>query len=161
MKKLLAPLFAVALLLPVVANAEPIEFSFPDREGEVHNLSDHKGRYVLVDFWASWCVPCRKQTPHLKKFEQENHYDNLVVMGISMDDDVDAWVDALDEDQPLGLQLICEDNFDDDLAVKLDIYGIPRFVLFGPSGEVVDGELPQPSDDNFKSTVEKHVGAAH
>ncbi|MGS2724679.1 TlpA family protein disulfide reductase [Porticoccus sp. GXU_MW_L64] len=161
MKKLLAPLVAFALLLPAVSSAEPIEFSFPDRDGDMHGLSDHKGKYVLVDFWASWCVPCRKQIPHLKTFETENHYDNLVLMGISMDDDADAWVDAMDEDEPMGLQVICEDNFDHDLAIKLDIYAIPRFVLFGPNGEVVDGELPMPSDGNFKTTVEKHIGAAH
>ena len=155
---------AVALvfgLMTQLASAEAMEFSFPDRDGKVHNLSDHEGKYVLVDFWASWCVPCRKETPYLKKFETDNHYDNLVVMGVSMDDDTEQWVEAIDKDQPLGIQLICEDNFEDDLAIELDIYGIPRFVMFGPNGELVDNELPKPSHADFKATVEKHIGATN
>ncbi|WIO74654.1 TlpA disulfide reductase family protein [Porticoccaceae bacterium LTM1] len=160
MKKLMVAVFVLfASMLSQVALADKThEFSFPDRDGKIHKLSDHKGKYVLVDFWASWCVPCRKETPHLKKFEEDNHYENLVVMGVSMDEDQDAWIDAMDKDKPKGIQVVCEENFDHELAVELDIYAIPRFVLFGPNGELVDGELPAPSSDNFKSTIEKHIG---
>lgn len=159
MKKLMvAALVLFASMISAVALAgDSFEFSFPDRDGKVHKLSDHKGKYVLVDFWASWCVPCRKETPHLKKFEEENHYENLVVMGISMDEDEDLWVDAMDKDQPKGIQVICEENFDHDLAIELDIYAIPRFVLFGPNGELVDGDLPKPSDSAFKGLIESYV----
>ncbi|UTW45016.1 TlpA family protein disulfide reductase [bacterium SCSIO 12696] len=144
-----------------LTQAQSIDFSFPDRDGKTHNLSDFRGNYVFVDFWASWCVPCLAQIPHLKKFESENHYDNLVVVGISLDDDKADWIDALNKEQPLGVQLFNEQGFDAQIIAALNVVGLPRFALLGPNGELVNGDMPMPGDEDFKSTIEAYLKATN
>lgn len=61
-------------------------FSFRDLDGKVFKLSDHKGKAVLVDFWATWCAPCRASLPHLSALQERYRQKGLVVVGLSLDD---------------------------------------------------------------------------
>ncbi len=72
-------LFSATILLSTSAYA--VDFSFTDTEGESHSLSEYKGKWVLVNFWATWCPPCRKEIPDLSDFHLES--DDAVVIGVN------------------------------------------------------------------------------
>lgn len=76
------------------------EFTLPDMEGNIVKLSDYKGKYVLVDFWASWCKPCRVKAKELKKRHAQLKELGIEVIGISCDENKEQWLKAIKEDQP-------------------------------------------------------------
>ena len=116
-----------------------IDFSVqqdPSNPGSVVRLSDYvgKGKYILVDFWASWCGPCRMEIPNIKKVWTKYHGDKFDVLSIALRDDPADTIAAAEEEgvcwnQILNAQLI---------PVKLyGIEGIPTLILFAPDGKIV------------------------
>ena len=114
------------------------EFSAKTLEGKAFKLSDYRGKHVLLDFWATWCGPCRGETPNLKAvYEKYGKREDFVMIGLSLDKDVDkplayakengcAWVDGF-----LG------DWGKDTVTKKYGVHGIPSIFLIGPDGKVV------------------------
>jgi thiol-disulfide isomerase/thioredoxin len=75
------------------------DFSATDLNGRKFTLSDLKGKYILIDFWASWCVPCRKSMPHVKELYARYKDKGLEIIGVSDDDNNQAaWKKAVDKD---------------------------------------------------------------
>ncbi len=124
-------------------------FSTTDINGKPLNLADYKGKYVLVDFWASWCVPCRKSNPHLK--ELYNMYKNkgFEIVGVSDDDkNPDAWKKAVAKDELpwkhvlRGLKIEMTStkmNVDrsNDISEKYNVSSLPTQVLIDPNGNII------------------------
>jgi thiol-disulfide isomerase/thioredoxin len=104
-----------------------------------HALSEYlgKGNYTLLEFWASWCGPCRSSIPHLKEVYALYHPQGFDIVSVSMDEKQDAWKKAVDEEQMPWTQLGCEDGFGE-VARIYNFNGIPYCVLIGPDGEVVE-----------------------
>lgn len=104
-----------------------------------HALSEYlgKGNYTLLEFWASWCGPCRSSIPHLKEVYALYHPLGFDIVSVSMDDKLDAWKKAVDEEQMPWTQLGCEDGFGE-IARIYNFNGIPYCVLIGPDGKVVE-----------------------
>lgn len=104
-----------------------------------HQLSEYlgKGNYTLLEFWASWCGPCRSSIPHLKEVYSLYHPSGFDIVSVSMDDKLDAWKKAVDEERMPWTQLGCEDGFGE-VARIYNFNGIPYCVLIGPDGEVVE-----------------------
>lgn len=75
-----------------------INFTAEDFNGNEFTLSDYKGKYILLDFWASWCVPCRQLNPHLKQLFNNYHKKGLVIISISSDQDHNSWKKAVKKD---------------------------------------------------------------
>ncbi|MDR1415218.1 MAG: AhpC/TSA family protein [Odoribacteraceae bacterium] len=126
-------------LKETVAGAKFADFTFFDTGGNPVKLSDHVGgRYLLLEFWASWCGPCRADIPHLKMAYNLYHPAGFDVISISMDTDEDKWLKAVEDEQMPWLQLHDPAAFDGDLAKTYDILGIPACVLVDPDGVIVD-----------------------
>ncbi|OOZ38469.1 hypothetical protein BOW52_08485 [Solemya elarraichensis gill symbiont] len=74
----------VTLLLSPVVVAEPIDFEMADIDGKQHSLSSYRGKWVLLNYWASWCGPCRQEMPDLDELHESN--EDVVVLGINLED---------------------------------------------------------------------------
>ncbi len=122
------------------------ELAFPNPEGKTLKLSEiNKGRFVLIDFWASWCGPCRMSNPGLvqmykdfsgKKFK--NAKNGFTVLNVSLDKDKNAWVDAIKKDGLVWPYHMSDLGFWNSKAAE--IYGIqyvPQAILVGPDGKVI------------------------
>lgn len=129
-----------------------IDFRFPDITGKEVALSDFKGKVVYVDVWATWCGPCIKEIPALKKLEEEYHGKDIVFMSVSTDDvkDKQKWLDFIKNRELKGVQLFAGDKKSEDLMKPYKITGIPRFILVGKDGKLVSADAPRPSSSEIK-----------
>lgn len=117
---------------------EAPDFELATPTGEKVKLSSLRGKYVLIDFWASWCGPCRKEIPNLKKVDAEFKDKGLQVVGISIDQSDKAWKKALEEENLSYLQLGDPQN----ITSKLYNYnGIPFIILISPEGIILEKNL--------------------
>lgn len=117
-------------------------FSANNIHGEPISLSDFHGKYVLLDFWASWCVPCRAQNPQLIELYMKYHRKGLEIISIA-DDDIDttAWRNAIEKDGT-GIWHQILRNYNEklperDISTQYGIASIPAYVLVGPDGTIV------------------------
>ena len=113
---------------------------FPDFEavynGKVQKLSDYvgRGKYVLVDFWASWCGPCRREIPYIKNVYRKYAGKDFEVLGVATWDKPEATKRAIIEDNILYPQIL---NAQDAGSKAYGIQGIPEIILFAPDGKIL------------------------
>jgi len=133
------------------------EFSYETVDGKMISLSDLKGKYVYIDVWATWCGPCIKQVPYLKKLEERYHDKNVVFVSISVDkEEVKAtWKQMIIDKQLGGLQLFADKSFDSAFMDAYAVNSIPRFILIDPEGKIVDTEAPRPSFDKTRDLLDE------
>lgn len=117
------------------------DFSLPDTSGNPVALSSMRGKYVLVDFWASWCAPCRKENPNIvsayKKFSDKN----FTILGVSLDKTKDAWLNAIRSDS-LTWTHVSDLKFWNSAAAELyKVNSIPYNVLLDPQGNIIAENL--------------------
>lgn len=114
-----------------------VDFAFPSSTGDTIDTWTFRGKYLLLDFWASWCGPCRKKSQQLKKLYNEEAQKNLNIMGVSLDATEPAWQYALKEDRLPWNQVIMPDKNNNYIKKIYNVYSIPKTILFSPSGEVL------------------------
>lgn len=128
--------------------AKAFVFASKELRGEPLSLADYKGKYVLVDFWASWCVPCRKGNPHLKQLYAKYKDKGFEIIGISDDDgNPEAWQKAVDKDGIgvwkhvlRGLKRVDGPAMYDrtnSIADKYGIHSLPTKILIDPNGIII------------------------
>jgi len=110
------------------------ELNLKDLNGASLSLSGLKGSVVLVDFWASWCGPCRKNNPHLLKLYKKYHADGLEILGVSLDDNTEAWKSAVSKDKLNWPQVVDEKGGAGPSAAAYGVYEIPASFLVDKNG---------------------------
>jgi peroxiredoxin len=125
---------------------EAPDFSLPDINGKEVKLSSFKGKYVLVDFWASWCRPCRAENPNVVSAYNQFKNKNFTVLGVSLDrpDGKEDWVKAIKDDK-LSWTHVSDLKFWESSVIPLYKFdGIPFNVLVDPEGKVIGEALRGP-----------------
>jgi peroxiredoxin len=123
---------------PFPPGREAPNFTQPMPDGTLVSLSDFRGKYVLIDFWASWCGPCRKENPYLVKAYEKYKDKNFTILGVSLDTKENrmAWLDAIEKDK-LEWTQVSDLRKENDAAKLYQVVGIPQNYLIGPDGKVV------------------------
>lgn len=112
-------------------------------------LSDFKGKYVLVDFWASWCVPCRKENPNIVRLYDSYKDKNFTVLGVSLDNNPGSWMRAIEEDRLVWTNISDLKAWSSDLILDYRIKAIPASVIVDPSGVIIGKNLRGADLENF------------
>ncbi len=137
-------IYLIAFLMTLTSNVfsqmrvgdDATELSLPDQNGKIVSLSDLKGKVVLIDFWASWCGPCRHNNPHLLKIYNKFHDKGLEIYGISLDEEVNSWRKAVRHDRLSWIQVIDDKGWQAQSASKYGVEMIPSSFLLDKQGVV-------------------------
>lgn len=136
---------ANTIATPIEVGQMAPEIALQDVNGKIITLSSLRGKYILVDFWASWCGPCRGENPNVVANYEKYKNKNFTVLGVSLDDDKASWLDAIKSDH-LNWQHISDLKKWESIVVSAyQIEGIPFNVLIDPTGKIVAKDLRGPA----------------
>lgn len=118
-------------------------FTSPDTSGNAFNLKDLRGKYVLLDFWASWCGPCREENPNVVKAYEQFKDKNFTVLGVSLDqpNKRDAWIKAIKDDGLVWQHVSDLKYWKNEVAQQYSIRSIPQNFLIDPKGKIIAANL--------------------
>lgn len=128
------------------------DLSLPDVNGKTITLSSFKGKYVLVDFWASWCLPCRRENPNVVQAYNKYKNKNFTVLGVSLDKEKDDWLGAIASDKLSWTQVSDLQEWNSAAVSIFNFSGIPFNILVDPNGKIIAQSL---RGDSLESKLEE------
>ncbi len=121
----------------LAAGNEAPEIVLPDPNGNMQALSSLRGNYVLIDFWAAWCAPCREANPKLKRIYEKYNQSGFEIYGISLDRTREQWLQGIEEDDIAWIQ-VSDLRFWSSPVINLyNVEGIPYAILIDPDGRII------------------------
>ncbi len=149
-------LLGQAAVAATYETTEPVDFSLPQLHGEPMALSDYRGQWVVLNYWATWCAPCRKEIPELSELHQQR--DDITVLGIAYED-----VDRELFDQFLQEFLVSYPILVADVYQPPEPFGAPRVlpttIILDPTGRSVKAFLGPVTGDDIEAFVDSRISA--
>ena len=134
------------------------DFEMSDVNGKKCRLSDLKGKYLFIDFWATWCAPCREEIPHMAKLQEHFANDKRIkLISISWDYTQEVWLDYLKKRPATWAQYIVDKKNMDFMKKEYRMTFIPRFLLLDPEGRIISIEFARPSDPECVQILEEII----
>ncbi|WP_421775140.1 TlpA family protein disulfide reductase [Gracilimonas sp.] len=109
--------------------------------GDDFDLADHKGKYIILDFWATWCGPCMPEIPVIKSLRESYSEDDLAIVSIALEEKSDKYENFLDEKGMAWPQILQEKRWEDEIPSLYNVHGIPQKYIIGPNGNIVAKHL--------------------
>lgn len=116
------------------------DFSFKSLDGKNHKLSDFKGKWVILDFWGTWCVPCRTDTPYLLEAYKEISKDSFEIISISSDKSMTSLTDYIDKHKITWISTVELEDYAEGIIEKYGVTSFPTLFLIDPKGQFIDIE---------------------
>jgi thiol-disulfide isomerase/thioredoxin len=131
-------------------------FDAKDSSGKICHIADYNGKVIYIDLWASWCAPCRGETPYLKSlYEKYKGDDRIAFVSVAVQDSPDNWKKAMLEDKPTWTQLL---DTDGQVQSSYVANSIPKFILVDKQFKIVSFDAPPPSDTtNLERLLDKEL----
>lgn len=129
------------LMLAVVVGKPAPKFSAKSPEGKLISLDESLGKVTIVDFWASWCAPCRKENPNVVALYNEYHSKGLNIIGVSLDQDATKWKDAIAKDNLSWIHVSNLKYWDEPIGKQYGISSIPATFILDAKGNIVAKDL--------------------
>jgi peroxiredoxin len=156
LKSLFNLLIFCGLLCPMLSvTADPVDFELTGLDGKQYRLSDYRGKWVLVNYWATWCPPCQDELPELEIFYNNYKDQNAVVLGVAMERIDQKWLKAFVDEQFLSYPILMTKP-----AARTElgeIPGLPTSFLVNPKGELVARRVGPITLDELESFFENKI----
>lgn len=141
------------------------DFTYNDANDNKVSLSDFRGKYVMIDIWATWCKPCVEQIPYFDSVQENFEDKNIVFLSISIDDTKEEWKNFIEEHKLEGVQLWAgrEETtieyftyflYETPDGFEVPAIGVPRYVLIDKEGIIKNNKMPFPSKKNFQEILQ-------
>ena len=158
--KHLSGFFVVAAMLACIVGGQSLfaadkpDFSYTDIDGRIHKLSDYRGKWVLVNYWATWCPPCLEELPELEVFHDSHKDKDAVVLGLNMEDIGADRLRAFVEEQFLSYPILMAGSKPREVLGRVP--GLPTSFLVNPEGEVVARQVGPVDGKSIESFIENY-----
>jgi thiol-disulfide isomerase/thioredoxin len=125
--------------------------------GKNVSLANLNNRYVIVDVWATWCLPCKKESPIFEDYAERYTNEGVAFVSLSIDEDKNAWRSEASFNKNKKVLQLWALHADTDLKSEYAISTIPRFILIDNKGNIINASLPPPSDPEFETILQKEI----
>ena len=150
--------FFFLFFLSLTVSADPVDYSLPDLAGKTHSLADYRGKWVIVNYWATWCPPCQEEIPDLVDFHERRKDKDAVVLGINYEDigaeQLQAFADSFMISYPV---LRSKPEITTPLGT---IPGLPTTFIIAPDGTAVARQVGPITGDQLDQYIERKQQAA-
>lgn len=144
----------ITLLFLILSCSHAWAFDFIDTQGNHQRLSDYKGKWVLVNFWATWCPPCRAEIPDLIALNKQYSKTKLVIIGIAMEYNDPKEVKSFARNMQINYPIVMGS---DDLAQQVgQVEGLPTTYLYNPEGKIVAYQIGALTQQTIESYINSH-----
>jgi Peroxiredoxin len=134
----------------ILSKDKALDFKLKDMSGKEISLNDFKEKNVLINFWATWCPPCKAEMPDLEKLYEENKNSDLVILAINLSEDKETIKSFMDKNK-YNFQVLMDSN--GDAAIKYDISSIPTSFFINKEGAIVQKKVGEMNLEEMRNYV--------